>query len=60
MRKIFYITRNHAASDGSAALPPDMDRFSRIAKLNALLECGWSIKEYKNEDNGEFFILERS
>ena len=34
-----------------------MDRFDRIKKLNALLECGWAIKDFKCEEDGEYFVL---
>ncbi|MBR1393176.1 MAG: hypothetical protein IJ561_05005 [Ruminococcus sp.] len=51
MEKIFYVTRNGAA--------PDMNRFARIEKLNRLLEVGWTIKSYVNENDSEFFVLVR-
>ncbi|MBR1764057.1 MAG: hypothetical protein IJ746_01550 [Ruminococcus sp.] len=57
MQKIFYISRN---TDGGKELPaPNMNRFDRIKKLNALLECGWAIKDFKTEKDGEFFVLEK-
>lgn len=51
MEKIFYVTKNGAA--------PDMNRFARIEQLNRLLELGWSIKSYVNEESSEFFVLVR-
>ncbi len=55
MQKIFYISRN--MNNGKELPAPDMDRFDRIKKLNALLECGWAIKDFKKEESGEYFVL---
>ncbi len=55
MQKIFYVSRN---SDGISA--PNMNRFARIEQLNRLLACGWRIKSFVNEDNNEFFVLEKN
>jgi len=54
MQKIFYVSKN--GGQGSA---PDMNRFARIEQLNRLLSMGWQIKSYKNENDNEFFVLEK-
>lgn len=55
MQKIFYISKN--TESGTEFSAPNMNRFHRIEQLNALLACGWTIKEFKNEESGEFFVL---
>lgn len=58
MEKIFYVSKN--TNDKSFASAPDMDRFQRVEKLNSLLEMGWAIKEFRNESEGSFFVLEKN
>ena len=60
MQKVFYISKNsdryENRSDMSA---PDLDRFQRVEQLNGLLEKGWSIKDFKTDDDDVFFVLEK-
>ncbi|MBR1724081.1 MAG: hypothetical protein IJ723_03570 [Ruminococcus sp.] len=57
MQKKFYVSKN-PAEGGMAA--PEMDRFSRIEKLNAMLEMGWVIKGFEQTGEGSYFLLEKS
>ncbi len=56
MQKKFYVSKN-PAEGGMAA--PELDRFTRIEKLNAMLEMGWTIKGFENSDEGSYFLLEK-
>ncbi len=60
MQKVFYISKNsdryENRSDMSA---PDLDRFQRVEQLNGLLEKGWSIKDFKTDNDDAFFVLEK-
>ena len=58
MQKLFYVAKNQELNSDSVCTP-DMDRFARIDKLNNLLSLGWCIKEFKKENNEEYFILEK-
>lgn len=58
MRKIFYITKPKVLSGENTSVP-DMDRFARIEKLNDLISLGWSIQEFCNGNDGEYFVLEK-
>lgn len=55
MQKKFFVSRNTV--EGSMAAP-EMDRFSRIEKLNAMLQVGWVIKGFENDEKGSYFLLE--
>lgn len=61
MQKVFYVSKNsdryENRSDNAA---PDLDRFQRIEQLNGLLEKGWTIKDFKTDNNDAFFVLEKA
>lgn len=57
MQKKYYVSKTPAVGDMAA---PEMDRFSRIEKLNAMLEVGWVIKGLLNDEQGTYFLLEKS
>lgn len=60
MQKVFYISKDDDRYEQRGDLSaPKMDRFARVEKLNMLLECGWSIKEFKTDQNDTFFVLEK-
>ncbi len=54
MQKKFYVS---ATQDGAA---PSFNRFSRIDQLNELISQGWVIKQYFNNSEGEFFLIEKN
>lgn len=54
MIKKFFISQNSA--DQSA---PQLDRFQRIEKLNAMLLVGWVIKGFQSDSAGSYFLLEK-
>ncbi|MBR1739322.1 MAG: hypothetical protein IJ737_03430 [Ruminococcus sp.] len=56
MEKTFYI-RKSSSADGITA--PTTDRFSRIEKLNMLVDSGWRIKGFTSTPEEEFFLLEK-
>lgn len=61
MQKIFYVSRQtEDTADGQTSHAPDMDRFQRIDKLNELIARGWSIKEFKEEEESSYFVLEKA
>ncbi len=61
MQKVFYVSQNtDSYESGENAHAPCMNRFQRIEQLNGLLEKGWNIKEFKTDNEGAFFILERA
>lgn len=60
MQKIFYVSKSADGYGDRENMPlPDMDRFQRVEKLNRLLETGWSIKDFKTDNDGSFFVLEK-
>ncbi len=56
MQKKFYVSKT-PEQGGMAA--PEMDRFRRIEKLNALLAVGWEIKGFEETSEGSCFLLEK-
>ena len=58
MQKLFYVSKSSSGNSGNVC-SPDMDRFARIDKLNNLISLGWNIKEFRKENNEEYFILEK-
>lgn len=57
MHKKYYISKNLANVDTAV---PEMDRFARIEKLNAMLKVGWVIKGVQNDEEGTYFLLEKN
>lgn len=57
MQKKFYVSKNPMEGDMTA---PEMDRFSRVEKLNSMLNVGWVIKGFKQSDEGSYFLLEKA
>jgi predicted GNAT superfamily acetyltransferase len=58
MQKKFYISSNSEESKGGVNAPK-LDRFRRVEQLNDMLSRGWSIKEFKNEGDDSYFLLEK-
>lgn len=54
MQKKFYVSKS---SEGAA---PNYNRFSRIEQLNYLISQGWIIKEFINDSEGSFFLIEKN
>ena len=61
MQKVFYVSKNSDRYENRRdAAAPDLDRFQRIEQLNGLLENGWTIKDFKSDNNDAFFVLEKA
>lgn len=60
MQKVFYISRNSDKYENrNDTAAPELDRFQRVEQLNLLLSNGWSIKDFKTDNNDAFFLLEK-
>jgi hypothetical protein len=58
MQKIFYIS-NSSNERNEGANAPQFDRFRRVEQLNDRLARGWVIKEFKNNGEDSYFVLEK-
>ena len=59
MLKKFYITKS-AGDKSEGVNAPSLDRFQRMEQLNNMLHLGWTIKEFKDNGNESYFLLERA